>query len=361
MAKKLAFDRILFTTVMVLVGLGIAMVYSASALAGMPQGQALNPFLLKQCIAAAVGLVGLLLAMHFDYRLLQRRAVIYSLLGGVVALLVIALLSPSVRGTNRWIDLGPVSIQPSELAKLVLVPYIAYLIVRMKDESRQLQLLLPAGVVTMVLAWLVFLGRDLGSALMLGTVAGLMLFIAGLPWLYLGVIGATLLPAVASSILLVPYRWSRLVAFLEPERFRQTSGFQPFQSLVAVGSGGIFGLGLGGGFQKLYFLPDANSDFVFAIIAEELGLAGALGVLLLFGVVLWRGIRAGSRAPDAFGRYLAWGITCTLVVQALIHISVSVVILPTTGITLPFLSYGGSSLVVTLVASGVLLNVSQHG
>ena len=361
MAKKLAFDRILFTTVMALVGLGIAMVFSASAVAGIPEGTTLNPFLLKQCIAAAVGLIGMLVAMHFDYRLLQRRAVIYPLLGFVATLLVVALLGPAVRGTHRWIDLGPVSIQPSELAKLVLVPYLAYLVVRMKDERRQLQLLLPAFVVTAVLAWLVFLGRDLGSALMLGAIAGLMLFLAGLPWLYLGAIGLTLVPAVASSILLVPYRWSRLMAFLEPERFRETSGFQPFQSLVAIGSGGVWGLGLGGGFQKLYFLPDANSDFVFAILAEELGLAGALGVLLLFGVLLWRGVAAGWRAPDEFGRYLAWGLTCTLVLQALIHVSVSIVILPTTGITLPFLSYGGSSLVVTMVASGVLLNVSQHG
>ncbi len=361
MAKKLAFDRILFTTVMILVGLGVAMVFSASALAGMPQGKVLNPFLLKQCIAAAAGLIGMLVAMHFDYRWLQRKPVIYTLLGGVALLLVIALLSPKVRGTNRWIDLGPVSIQPSELAKLVLVPYLAYLITKMKDESRQIQLLLPAGVVTAVLAWLVFLGRDLGSALMLGGIAGLMLFLAGLPWLYLGVMGISLVPAVASSIFLVPYRWSRLVAFLEPEKFRQTSGFQPFQSLVAVGSGGVFGLGLGGGYQKLHFLPDANSDFVYSIVAEELGMVGAVGVLMLFGVVLWRGTRAGFRAPDDFGRYLAWGLTCYLVLQALIHVSVSVVILPTTGITLPFLSYGGSSLVVTMVASGVLLNVSQHG
>ncbi len=169
------------------------------------------------------------------------------------------------------------------------------------------------------------------------------------------------MPAVASAILLEPYRWARLVAFLEPEKFRQTSGFQPFQSLVAVGSGGVFGLGLGGGLQKLHFLPDANSDFVYAILAEELGLAGAFGTLALFGVLLWRGARAGFRAPDLFGRYLAWGLSAALVLQSLIHVSVALVILPTTGITLPFLSYGGSSLVVTMVASGVLLNVSQHG
>ncbi len=361
MAKKLAFDRLLFTTVMALVGLGLAMVFSASAFAAAPEEGAVNPFLLKQCTAAAIGLVAMLAVMHIDYRVLQRREVIYSLLGGVVLLLVIALLGPEVRGTHRWIDLGPVSLQPSELAKLVLVPYLAYLIARMKDESRQLQLLVTAGAVTGLLAWLVYQGRDLGSTLILLAVAGLMLFLAGLPWRYLAVVGLTAVPAMVSSILLVPYRWGRLRAFVDPEPFRETIGFQPFQSLVSVGSGGVFGLGLGRGFQKLHFLPDAESDFVYAILAEELGLIGAFGALVLFGVLLWRGVRAGLHAPEPFGRHLAWGLSACLTVQALIHVSVALVILPTTGITLPFLSYGGSSLVVTMVASGVLLNVSQHG
>ncbi len=361
MAKKLAFDRLLFTTVMALVGLGLAMVFSASALASLPQDRVLNPFLVKQCLAAAIGLVGLLVVMHIDYRILQRREVIYTLLGAVVVLLVIALLGPAVRGTRRWIDLGPVSLQPSELAKLVLVPYLAYVIARMNDATRQIQLLLPAAIVTVTLAWLVYLGRDLGSALMIGAIAGMMLFLAGLPWRYLAVVGLSVVPALVSSILLVPYRKARLVAFLNPEMHRDTSGFQPFQSMVAVGSGGVFGLGLGGGRQKLHFLPDANSDFVYAILAEELGMIGALGALILFGLLLWRGVRAGLRAPDMFGRYLAWGLATLLVLQAFIHVSVALVILPTTGITMPFLSYGGSSLVVTMVASGVLLNVSQHG
>ncbi len=361
MAKKLAFDRILFTTVLMLVGLGLAMVFSASAVAGMPQGRPLNPFLVKQSLAAAVGLGAMLVLMHVDYRLLKRREVIYTLLGGVVVLLIVALLGPSIRGAKRWIDLGPVSMQPSELAKLVLVPYLAYLIARMRAESGQLRLLLPAGVVTLTLAFLVFQGKDLGSALMIGAIAGVMLFLSGLPWRYLAVLGATVVPAVVSAIVLEPYRLARLKSFLEPELYRDGTGFQAFQSLVAVGSGGSFGRGLGGGLQKLYFLPDANSDFVYAILAEELGLAGALGALVLFGVLLWRGIRAGFEAPDDFGRYLAWGLSTALVLQALIHISVALALLPTTGITLPFLSYGGSSLVVTMVASGVLLNVSQHG
>lgn len=361
MAKKLAFDALLFTTVLALVGLGVAMVFSASATAGIRSDDGLNPFLVKQLLAAGVGLVALLVLMHVDYRHLRRKTVVYGLLGAVTTLLIVALLGPSVRGTQRWIDLGPVSIQPSELAKLVLVVYLAYLASQDVKARSMPRLLIPAAVVSAVLAWLVYLGRDLGSALMLGAVAGLMLFLAGVPWAYLGVAVVSLVPAVISSILLVPYRWKRLEAFLDPERFRQSSGFQPFQSLVAVGSGGVFGLGLGGGYQKLHYLPDANSDFVYAILAEELGLMGALGVLVLFGLLFWRGVTAGLRAPDDFGRYLAWGLVGCLTIQALIHASVSLVILPTTGITLPFLSYGGSSLVVTLLASGVLLNISQHG
>lgn len=361
MAKKLAFDSILFSTVMALVGLGLAMVYSASAAVGLPEGRRFNPFVIKQCVAAGLGLLAMGVAMHVDYRVLRRRPVIYALLGLVVALLLVVLFGPEQRGARRWLDLGPISIQPSELAKLVLVPYLAYLIARGREGDRQVRLLLPAGAVTALLAWLVYLGRDLGSALLIGLVAGLMLFLAGIAWLYLGVTAATLLPAVISAIVLVDYRRDRIRAFMEPELTRLTDGFQPFQSLVAVGSGGLFGLGLGGGFQKLHYVPDAHSDFVYAILAEELGLAGAVGVLALFGVLLWRGARAGFNAPDSFGRYLAWGLTGALVLQALIHISVSLVILPTTGITLPFLSYGGSSMVVTLVASGVLLNISQHG
>lgn len=358
MAKKLAFDRVLFTSVAVLVGLGLAMVYSASAIVagGRPEGP-----LLKQAVAAGIGLVGMLAAMHVDYRRLNRRWVIYSLVGGVLVLLVAALLSPELNNARRWLFIGSFSVQPSELAKLALVAYLAYQISKQEESGFSRAMLLPAGMVAALMAGLVFFGRDLGSAMLLGAVTALMLFLAGLPWLYLGAGLLTLAPMVAASILLVPYRRRRLLAFLDPEQDPLASGFQTLQSLIAVGSGGLFGLGLGESVQKLYFLPYPHSDFVFAIVGEELGMLGALGVLALFGIFLWRGLRAGHRAPDTFGRFLAWGLTGAVVVQALIHISVALALMPATGITLPFISYGGSSLVVTMTACGVILNVSQHG
>ena len=361
MPSKLAFDRVLFTTVVVLVFLGLAMVYSASAVIGHKSGGQAGTYLQRQGAAAMLGLVAMLFVMHVDYRVLRRRSVIYALVFGVVAMLVAALAGPGRNETHRWLLLGGLSIQPSELAKLVLVPFLAYQIARREDRERQRELLIPVILVAALMGGLVVLGRDLGSAVLLSLITGVMLLLAGLPWLMLWAGAAALGPAMALGILVEPYRVKRLMAFLQPELYPLDQGFQQMQSLIAIGSGGVLGLGLGKSLQKLHYLPYPHSDFVFAIVGEELGLIGALSVMALFGVLLWRGLRAGFRAPDVFGRYLAWGFTFALTVQALIHISVALALLPATGITLPFISYGGSSLVVTLVACGVLLNVSQHG
>jgi cell division protein FtsW len=207
---------------------------------------------------------------------------------------------------------------------------------------------------------LVLVGRDLGTAAMLVATTALLLFLAGLPmWRILGA-AALVAPLVAAAIYFEPYRRARWLAFLDPAADPRGAGFQALQSLIAVGSGGIFGLGLGQGVQKLHFLPYPHSDFVFSIVAEELGLVGCVVLLVLFGVFLWRGARAGRRAPDAFGRYLAWGLTGALSIQAAVHISVALALLPATGITLPFVSYGGTSMVASLAACGLILNVSQH-
>ncbi len=361
MAKKLAFDRVLFTTVVILVALGLAMVFSASAVVAHRQGGKADVFLLKQSLAVAVGLLAMLALMHLDYRELGRRWVVLGLVGVVVALQSLVLFGPALNSTRRWLLVGGLSIQPSEIAKLVLVLYLADLVARREERGRQRELLVPALVVAGLMAGLVFLGRDLGSALILGLMTGLMLVLAGVPWRHLAALGLAAAPIVALSIFTVDYRIDRLRAFLDLAAEPLGYGFQANQSLIAIGSGGLFGVGLGQSLQKLHFLPFAHSDFVFSIVGEELGLAGALGVLGLFGLLLWRGVRAGLRAPDAFGRYLAWGLSGALTLQALIHMSVAVALLPATGLTLPFISYGGSSLVVTLAACGVLLNVSQHG
>ncbi|HVS03147.1 MAG TPA: putative lipid II flippase FtsW, partial [Thermoanaerobaculia bacterium] len=361
MAKKLAFDKLLFTAVMLLVGFGLVMVYSASAAIARESGAALNPFLVKQAAAAALGLALMALVMHLDYRALRRPAVIYGMLLAVLALLVAALFAPALNQTHRWVFVGGVSLQPSELAKLVLVAFLAYQIDRKADRVNQPELLIPALAVTGLLAGLVLLEPHLSAALVLGACCCLLLFLAGFSWRWMAIGAAVVAPVVAAAVWLVPYRRERFLTFLDPERDPLGSGFQVMQSLIAVGSGGVFGLGLGNGAQKLYFLPYPHTDFIFAIVAEELGLLGALLVLALFVVVGWRGVRAGLAAPDDFGRYLAWGLTGVLVLQALLHASVAVALIPSTGIPMPFMTYGGSALVAALVASGMILNVSQHG
>lgn len=361
MARKLAFDRVLVATVVLLVGLGLVMVYSASAAIARAQGAAANPFLVKQAIAALVGFAAMAVAMHVDYRRLREPAVAYLLLGGALALLAAVLFGPELNATRRWFHFGHFSLQPAELAKLALVPFIAFQLDRKLDRVNSRELLLPVAVATGAMAGLIVLQPDLGTAVLLVATAAAMLFLGGLSWRFLAAGAAVALPVFWLLVMSVPYRRARLFAFLEPESDPLGSGFQALQSLIAIGSGGLLGLGPGDSVQKLYFLPYPHSDFIYAIVAEELGMLGALLVLALFGLLLWRGVRAGLRSPDPFGRYLGWGLTTVLVLQALINISVAVALLPTKGIPLPFLSYGGSSLVVSMTACGVLLNVSQHG
>jgi cell division protein FtsW len=301
------------------------------------------------------------IVMHVDYRRWRDPRVLWLLVGGVFVLLVAVLFGPELNSTRRWLFFAGVSIQPAELAKLALVPFLAWQIERKQEIVNSRELLLPVAAVTGLLAGLILLQPDLGTAVLLAATALTLLFLAGLSWRFLAAAGALALPLAWFLVISVPYRRSRVFAYLDPERDPLGSGFQALQSLIAVGSGGALGLGLGDSVQKLYFLPYPHSDFIFAIVAEELGMVGALVVLALFGVLAWRGVRAGWRAPDPFGRYLGWGFASLLTLQALINISVAIALVPTKGIPLPFVSYGGSSMVVSLVACGVLLNVSQHG
>ncbi len=359
MARKLVFDRGLFAAVLVLTGLGLVMVYSSSA--AFARGRPFNPFFVKQALAALIGLAAMGVAMHIDYRWLRRRRVIYPIVLGVLALLAAALLGPSLNQTQRWFFIGGVSVQPSELAKLALVPYIAYQIDRKSDRLDSFSLLAPCVGLTLLMAGLILLGRDLGTSILLIVPTVAMFFLAGISVRHLVAGGLLVAPLVAVAVAFEPYRFRRLLAFLNPEADPLNSGFQPLQSLIAVGSGGLFGLGPGNSVQKLYFLPSPHADFIYSILAEELGLFGAVTVAALFGVILWRGIVAGYRAPETFGRQLAWGFTFLVVTQALIHISVTLSLLPATGVPLPLVSHGGSSLVTTLAACGLVLNVSQHG
>jgi len=360
-AKKLAFDPVLFTAILVLVVFGLTMVYSASVATAKNRQGSENALVTKQAVAAGVGLVALWVMMHLDYQWFGRKRIVWGLFATAVGLLVLVLLSPQLNNTNRWLLIAGMSFQPSELAKFALVPLISYQLAKVETLRENQRLVLPVSIVTGVLAGLVLFGRDLGTTAMLLATAGLLLFLAGLSIPRLMVGAALILPIVAAAIAFEPYRRARWLAFLNPEADPLGSGFQALQSLIAVGSGGVFGLGLGKGVQKLHFLPYPHSDFVFSIVAEELGLIGSMLLVVLFGVVLWRGARAGRRAPDALGRYLAWGLTGAITIQAAIHVSVALALLPATGITLPFVSYGGSSLVTSLASCGVILNVSQHG
>ncbi len=360
MARKLAYDRGLFAAVMVLTGLGLVMVYSSSAVL-VREGTSANPFLVRQGVAALLGLLAMAVAMHIDYRWLRQRMVIYPIILVALALLAVALFLPEQQNVQRWIRLGGFSIQPSELAKLALIPYIAYQIDRKTERADSASLLIPCATLTSVMAAMILLGRDLGTAILLILPPLVMIFLAGTSLRQLALGGALVTPLVALAVTMEPYRLRRLTAFLDPGADPLDSGFQSLQSLIAVGSGGIFGLGPGNSVQKLYFLPSPHADFIFSIAAEELGFLGALTIVALFGFVAWRGLRAGWRAPEAFGCYLAVGFTVLIVGQALIHISVALSLLPTTGVPLPLVSHGGSSLVTTLAACGLVLNVSQHG
>jgi cell division protein FtsW len=257
--------------------------------------------------------------------------------------------------------LSKFSIQPSEISKVTLAIFLAYFLEkRAGEEGSFVKTFLPCGLVTGLLALLVVAEPDLGTALMLAVIFVVVIYIAGARLLHLTIAAAPALVALAALLLLVPWRFKRLLMFLDPWSDAQGGGFQIVQSLIAFGSGGAYGLGFAQGKQKLFFLPFAHSDFIFAVIGEELGLAGGFGVMLAFGLFLWRGIRTSLRAPDRFAMLLSVGLVISIVAQALFNISVVLALLPTKGIPLPFISYGGSSMVPTLAAVGILLNISQY-
>ncbi len=362
MPAKLAADRSLFTAVVLLLVLGLVMVYSASAVFepgdfGFKYSRSL---LVKQTAAAVLGTLMMVVAMTIDYRTFRSPWIIYAAFLGTVALLVAALFSGSLNGSSRWISVAGVSVQPSELAKLALVFFLASHIERKRDRINEMSFLVPCVGATGIMAALILYEPDYATMAMVLLIGGLMMFLAGLAWRF--VLGAGLVGAAGLAFLALSeeYRRERIMAFLRPESDPQGGGFQIIQSKLAIGSGEVLGVGLGQSGQKLHYLPAASSDYIFAIFSEELGFVGAALLMGLFVLLAWRGIVAGWRAPDEFGRFVAWGITAMLVGQALVHVSVTLQLFPPTGITLPYVSAGGSSLVTTLLASGVLLNVSQH-
>jgi len=361
MAKRVSVDRWLFTVTMLLVFVGLVMVFSASAVMARERFGSPYAFLLKQLIWAAAGLVAMVVAMRVDYRRYKHPALVCSLLGITTLLLISVFFLDRTHNTHRWIHAGGMSFQPSELAKPVLILFLAYFLesrVKAMDDVRNT--LLPASAPVLLLLGLIVLQPDLGTAIACAGIAACILYVAGMRLRYFGyAFGASLLP-LYFLIFHVSWRRDRILAFLNPYADRQKTGFHIIQSLIAVGTGGITGTGLMEGKQKLFYLPEPHTDFIFAVTAEELGLLGALFVVTLFAIFLWRGMRASWRTENIFGRYLAVGITSMVVLQAFINISVVLGMMPTKGIPLPLVSYGGSSLFVTLACVGVLLNITKQ-
>lgn len=355
------YDRLLLWAVLGLTAIGVTMVYSASAVkAAQGLGDSFY-FVKRQLVAAGLGIGCMALAMRFGYRRLELLAYPILLLALLTLILV---LIPGVGtlagGARRWIRLPFIGFQPAELAKLAMILYLARSLARKREKVRDFSIgFVPHSLVAGLIIVLLLAQPDFGTAVTIGLLLFVMLFSAGakVSWL----IGSIFLAVPIGWRLIAgrEYRLKRILAFLDPWEHRQDIGYQIAESLMSVGSGGAFGLGLGAGKQKLYYLPEAHTDFIIAVIGEELGLAGISIVLLLFGIVIWRGMRAAFNAPDAFGAYLALGLTALLGLQAIANMLIAMGMLPTKGLTLPFISYGGTSLVLSLCAAGLLLAISS--
>jgi cell division protein FtsW len=358
-------DRWLFGSTIALCLVGAVMVFSASAVTARDQYGNGYHFLLRQLLWLILGLGGLLILMNADYRKLRRPEFIFTGMFVVVVMLVGVFFLDKSHATHRWIRLGAASLQPSELAKLAVIFYLAWFL-EMRRRPRSFgvndwkRTILPALGPVLAMVGLVVVEPDLGTAVEIFIIAVVMLYVAGLDGRYIAGAALAALPVVYLLIVRVSYRYERVVAFLNPTADPQGRGFQLLQSLIAVGSGGFTGVGLMESKQKLFYLPEAHTDFIFAVLCEELGFIGGALVIALLAIYGWRGLRAAFNAPDEFGRFAALGITIMVMSQALINLGVVLGMMPTKGIPLPFISYGGSSLLVMLLATGVLLNISQQ-
>ena len=361
MARKLSSDATLFAVTLALLGFGLVMVWSASS--AMAQERHGNPhyFVIKQSLWACLGVMAMGAAMRMDYRKLRQPAVIYSALVWTTLLLILVLFMRPVNDTHRWLRLGGLSFQPAELAKLTLILFLAYHLERRADRVNEfLPTLFPVMILLGWLGFLVYIQPDLGSAATLVLIGGVMLFLAGVRLRYFAALAVAGIPLLYQAVMAAAYRRDRIEAFLNPWSDARGSGYQVIQSLIAVGTGGVRGLGIGNGRQKLFFLPEPHTDFIFSIIGEELGFIGAFGLLALFAFLVWRGFRVTRGAHGRFEFYAALGFTLLIGIQALINISVALCLMPTKGLPLPLVSYGGSSLVTSLMSIGILLNLSQQ-
>lgn len=361
--RELPVDKFMLAIVLGLTLFGAVMVYSASAILAEKNYGSQFYFLARQARWGLVGLVAMAIAMRVDYRHYKRPFVVAASGCVTLVLLVAVLFFPEINGTNRWITYGGFfSLQPSEVAKLALIVFLGFFLEnRLSEVESYRRAFVPAAGVAGAMIALVALQPDLGTALTLSLVFLVMSFHAGMRMRHLATLAIPALPALAYMLLFVPWRLQRLLDFLDPWKNQTTSSFQVVQSMIAIGSGGSSGVGFAQSRQKLFYLPAPHTDFIFAVIGEELGLIGGFTLVLLFALLAWRGFKAARCAPDMFGQLLAMGLTVMITAQALFNVSVTISLVPTKGITLPFISYGGSSLAISLFAAGMLLNISKHG
>ncbi len=362
MERELRIDWIMFAIAVGLALFGTMMVYSASAMIAHREtgGASQFTYFYKQLAFAIGGIVLMLIVSQIDYRWLQNRYIVY----GLIAITVIGLIAvfgfPEINGAQRWIRFGAFSIQPSELSKIALPVFLAYFLVKNEDRVADIKAaVIPCVAILALFCGLIVLEPDLGTTIVLCVIFGAVYFSAGAKLVHVAAMAGAMILMTVLAVLLAPWRMERLMAFLDPFAHSDDAGYQVVQSLYAIGSGGVFGEGFAKGQQKLFYLPYPYSDFIFSVVGEELGLIGTLAVVIAFGLLLWRGTRAALNAPDRFGMLLGMGITTGIVVQALFNISVVISILPAKGIPLPFISYGGSSVLVTLAAAGILLSISR--
>ncbi|MDD4909890.1 MAG: putative lipid II flippase FtsW [Candidatus Omnitrophica bacterium] len=352
----------LFCVTVALICLGLVMIYSASSIYAWENYKDSAFFLKRQLLYVILGAIGGFFTLSFDYALLRKAAkplMVFSVF--LLLLLLLPGISREVSGARRWFRLGLIGFQPSELAILTMIIYVSDFISRKKGIVRDFYSgFLPPVMVLGFVTLLIFLQPDFGTAVGMGTVTLIIIFLGGARLAHLGSILLAAFPFLYVLVFSVPYRRARIMSFLNPWLDPKGSGFQIIQSQIALGSGGLFGVGLGEGKQKLFYLPAAHTDFIFSIIGEELGFLGTMAVVILFVTLIWQGVNIARNSPDLFGCLLSVGVTSMLAFKAFINIGVSCGILPTKGLPLPFISYGGSSLLFDMIGVAILLNVAKH-
>ena len=350
--------RLLFPALF-LVGVGIVMVYSASSAVALKTFGNGYLFLQKQAAFALFGTAVLVAGCHVPYR--WYRPLAYPIL--VLSLVFLALVhipgfGTSAGGSTRWLNLGPVTFQPSEVGRLALITYLAYSLDKKQALLKSFTIgFLPHVVVLAIFTALIITQPDFGTVAILATLTWIMLFAGGVRIIHLLLSLVLLLPVGYYFMVTATYRLKRLLSFLDPWQYPSAEGYQVIHSLMAFGTGGLWGTGVGKGYQKLFYLPEPHTDFIFAVIGEELGLVGVVLILGLYAAILWRGIGIARNASDNFGSYLALGLTAGIVLQVCVNMAVALGLLPTKGLTLPFLSYGGTSLLINMASIGILMNI----